>query len=162
MTQQTSTDTLSKFFTDFPGPYSLAHGVDSVDRTVDLFCKSTQQFILGLSYWEDQQTAKINARTICIALESARQSKAQTALTEAETQTVRQFIQMTPGPFRTRFFPETGGRITSRPTWTVQCIHTGEVILGVESEEGCSSCQQITTAVNQALGLLRDQLADQP
>ncbi|MCA9215589.1 MAG: hypothetical protein KDB27_21135 [Planctomycetales bacterium] len=57
-----------KFLHLFPGPYAYCPGSEGVDSTFDVYCTTTEQFLMASYYWDEQEQAELEARTVAIAL----------------------------------------------------------------------------------------------
>ena len=57
-----------EFSHQFPGPFDYRAGRDGVDNTFDVFCLTTDQWIISTHYWEERLQAELVARIVSNAL----------------------------------------------------------------------------------------------
>jgi hypothetical protein len=56
------------FYRRFPGPFSYREGRDGVDDTFDVFCLTTNAYLLSSYYWAERGRAELEVRIACLAL----------------------------------------------------------------------------------------------
>ena len=57
-----------RFLRHCPGPYTYLSSRDGVDRTFDIYCLTTENYIVSTYYWEERKAAEATAATITAAL----------------------------------------------------------------------------------------------
>ena len=105
----------SAFEQQFPGPYRSCPGVDGVDRTFDVICKSSGDTIVSTYFWENKETCRLIAAFVTAALNIVAGYPARISSTD-----VAAYFKAFPGPFVTRS-DECSGR---RPCVGVYCTAT--------------------------------------
>ncbi len=61
---------LAKIARHYYGPYEIVAGTDGCDKTYDIYCMTTQTYLLSVAYWEDQQWALSEAKAIVAFMNS--------------------------------------------------------------------------------------------
>lgn len=95
MTQSTS----CPFQKRYPGPYAYQPGTDGVDKTFDIFCRTTGERIISSNYWYEEENANIIASVVMLALEFSRRSNFQTPCDRVLQNRLKTFRANYPGPY---------------------------------------------------------------
>ena len=61
---------LTKIARHYYGPYEIVAGTDGCDKTFDIYCMTTQTYLLSVAYWEDEQWALSEAKAIVAFMNS--------------------------------------------------------------------------------------------
>ncbi len=88
------------FLKTYPGPYGFYPSTEHVDRTFNVYCRTTNRDIIKSHYWDAEEAASRIAMTTILALEAMRKPKAKKPRYEAKLQeTLDIFRSIYPGPY---------------------------------------------------------------
>jgi len=147
---------ITNFLDHYPGPFVITPGVDGVDLTFDISCRSTKQHIVAVTYWTQRMWARRVAKAIRLALLRVRGPLRNGRLSEQNRKMLAAFFAEFPGPFRHEFRPTSDlGHAATPDEWLVTCESSECHPAGFFSDQGDSNAELVTAAVAEALNRLR-------
>jgi len=145
-----TSQTIQKFLKQYPGPFDYQRSADGVDDTFEVYCETTDAYIIAYHFWDNRIPAELTADSVCFALNTLASGDTKTWTAE-QLPLNNQFLQaLYPGPYTTGFT-----ECERMPSNDVVCSRSKSVVIREYRRGDGKEAQMVVETIAAALNSLR-------